>query len=197
MVLNGLVQGKVVQSNPYLSVALTIHKETVLLNTQLVGDYNLPNILCAVAVGVHFKISLANIKQAIEAYTPTNSRSQLITKDSNHYILDAYNANPSSMKVAIENFAQIQASQKVVMLGAMMELGNASVQEHQNIVNLLAQYNWHKVVLTGGDFAFVKHNYIYMKDAADAGEWLKQHNFTNTYFLIKGSRSIQMEKVLI
>jgi UDP-N-acetylmuramoyl-tripeptide--D-alanyl-D-alanine ligase len=194
---NGLVQGKVVQSNPYLSVALTIHKETVLLNTQLVGDYNLPNILCAVAVGVHFKISLANIKQAIEAYTPTNSRSQLITKDSNHYILDAYNANPSSMKVAIENFAQIQASQKVVMLGAMMELGNASVQEHQNIVNLLAQYNWHKVVLTGGDFAFVKHNYIYMKDAADAGEWLKQHNFTNTYFLIKGSRSIQMEKVLI
>lgn len=194
---NGLVQGKVVQSNPYLSVALTIHKETVLLNTQLVGDYNLPNILCAVTVGVYFKISLAKIKQAIEAYIPTNSRSQLITKDSNHYILDAYNANPSSMKVAIENFAQIQALQKVVMLGAMMELGNTSVQEHQHIVNLLAQYNWHKVVLTGGDFAFVKHNYIYMKDAADAGEWLKQHNFTDTYFLIKGSRSIQMEKVLV
>lgn len=194
---NGLVQGKVVQSNPYLSVAVTINKETVLLNTQLVGDYNLPNILCAVTVGVYFKISLAKIKQAIEAYIPTNSRSQLITKDSNHYILDAYNANPSSMKVAIENFAQIQALQKVVMLGAMMELGNTSVQEHQHIVNLLAQYNWHKVVLTGGDFAFVKHNYIYMKDAADAGEWLKQHNFTNTYFLIKGSRSIQMEKVLI
>ena len=193
---NGIVTGKVTSSNPYLTIVTQIDNETIEIKTQLVGSYNLPNILCAVATGIYFKVPLQKIKIAIENYTPSNSRSQLIQQGSNHFILDAYNANPSSMKAAIENFVALQANDKVVMLGAMMELGKDSIAEHQNIVNMLEQYQWKNVVLTGGNFAHVQHHYIYFDTALEAAQWLQNNNFKNTYFLVKGSRSIQMEKVL-
>ncbi|MCZ2223401.1 MAG: UDP-N-acetylmuramoyl-tripeptide--D-alanyl-D-alanine ligase [Chitinophagales bacterium] len=193
---NGIVKGSVVKSEPFISVSVVTNNVETIINTQLVGVYNLPNILCAVAVGIYFKISLKKIKTALESYTPSNSRSQLIQKESNHFILDAYNANPSSMKVAIENFANIKAKNKVVILGAMNELGEDSIKEHQQVVNLLEQYQWKNVILTGGDFAKTKHHYTYMNNAEEAGLWLRNNCFHGTYFLIKGSRSFQMEKVL-
>lgn len=193
---NGIVKGSVVKSEPFISVSVVTNNVETIINTQLVGVYNLPNILCAVAVGIYFKISLEKIKTALESYTPSNSRSQLIQKESNHFILDAYNANPSSMKVAIENFANMKAKNKVVILGAMMELGEDSIKEHQQVVNLLEQYQWNNVILTGGDFTKTKHYYTYMNNAEEAGLWLKNNCFQDTYFLIKGSRSFQMEKVL-
>ncbi len=193
---NGSITGSVETSEPFLKVAIKKVFEINTLQTQLVGNYNLPNILCAVAVGKHFSVPDEKIKQAIEGYTPSNSRSQLIDWRNNKVILDAYNANPSSMKAAIENFAAIKSAQKILMLGGMMELGDASLHEHENIIQIINTYKWENVVLVGGDFKNTHHSYIYFDTAAQAGNWLQQQHFANTYFLIKGSRNIQMEKVL-
>ncbi|ULQ54947.1 UDP-N-acetylmuramoyl-tripeptide--D-alanyl-D-alanine ligase [Flavihumibacter rivuli] len=190
------IEGKVIASEPFLQVQISKGVSPMEVNTQLVGDYNLPNVLVAVTIGKHFGVKNALIKQAIEAYTPSNSRSQMINKDSNHIILDAYNANPSSMKLAIENFARLHASKKVLMLGAMAELGEESLQEHQSIVDLIASNKWDKVVLVGGDFAKLQHPFIQLPDSVTAREWFKEQGFQDTHILIKGSRSMQMEKVL-
>ena len=169
---------------------------TGIIHTQLVGDYNLPNVLAAIAVGKCFGVKEDLIRSAIEGYRPENSRSQLVEKDGNHIILDAYNANPSSMRAAIENFARIPARQKVLMLGAMAELGSESLEEHRSIAALIAQYPWKAVVLVGGDFAKIDHPFIQLNNSVAAREWLQKQGFTDTHLLIKGSRSMQMEKVL-
>lgn len=193
---NGSIAGQVLQSEPFLEVAFTKGVSFNAIKTQLVGDYNLPNVLCAVAVGKHFGVPDGKIKSAIENYTPSNSRSQLIEKDSNKIILDAYNANPSSMKLAIENFAKLHADKKVLMLGGMMELGEGSIEEHNNIIALIDNYKWDAVVLVGGDFGKIKHAYTYFNNSAEAAGWLQGQHFENAYLLIKGSRSMAMEKVL-
>ena len=190
------IEGTAVKSDPYLSVAITKGSDAGTINTQLVGNYNLPNVLAAVAIGKYFKVSDEKIKTALENYIPSNSRSQLIEKGSNKIILDAYNANPSSLKLAIENFSNIKADNKVLMLGAMAELGNESLNEHKFIVDVINQYQWKNVVLVGGDFLEIKHPYISFNTSKEAKEWLDNQNFENTYFLIKGSRSIKMENVL-
>ncbi len=190
------VTGEAQQQDTFLSVAITKGADIPLIRTQLVGSYNLPNVLVAVTVGKYFNVSDEDIKSSIEAYTPSNSRSQLLEKDTNHIILDAYNANPSSMKAAIENFAAISATSKVMMLGAMAELGADSLQEHQAIVDLIRQHAWQHVVLVGGDFQKLDHPFLKMNNAAEAAEWFQQQHFQNTHILIKGSRSMQMEKVL-
>lgn len=187
--------GQLIQSEPFLSVAITSGAPFT-IQTQLVGSYNLPNVLVAVTIGRHFGIADALIKNAIENYAPSNSRSQLIKKGSNTFILDAYNANPTSMRAAIENFAAIRSGEKVLMLGGMAELGPESLQEHKGIVELIKQYPWKKVVLVGGDFLRVEHPFITMENALQAGEWFRAQGFGDTYFLVKGSRSMQMEKVL-
>lgn len=192
---NADVTGQLIKSEPFLEVNITSGTPFT-VQTQLVGAYNLPNVLVAVTVGKHFNIPDDQIKKAIESYAPSNSRSQLIEIGDNKFILDAYNANPSSMKAAIENFAAIQAGNKVLMLGAMAELGPESLQEHQQIVNLLQQYSWQSVVLVGGDFMKIDHPFIRKENALQAGEWFREQTFHNTFFLIKGSRSMQMEKVL-
>lgn len=192
---NAEVNGTVAQSEPFLSVNIN-SGEPFNIQSQLVGAYNLPNILVAVAVGQYFNVSNENIRSAIENYSPSNSRSQLMTIGSNSYILDAYNANPSSMRAAIENFASLKGKDKVLMLGGMMELGPESINEHQQIIDLINKYNWKAVVLVGGDFKKLQHPFISLENSAAAKEWLSQQNFQNTSFLIKGSRSMQMEKVL-
>jgi UDP-N-acetylmuramoyl-tripeptide--D-alanyl-D-alanine ligase len=192
----GMVTGEVITSEPFLNIKLTKGTTFPQLNTHLVGEYNLPNILCAVALGKYFHVPDEKIKSSIESYLPSNSRSQMIEKGSNHIILDAYNANPSSMKAAIENFAKIKGGNKVLMLGAMMELGEESVAEHQAIVELIKQYKWKEVVLVGGDYAKVDHPFTYLSSSIDARNWYQQQNFENAYILIKGSRSMKMETVL-
>ena len=179
-----------------MKVSIKNSEELASISTQLVGDYNLPNVLCAVTLGKYFNVPDAKIKNAIENYLPTNSRSQLIKKDSNSIILDAYNANPTSMKAAIENFANLEADKKVILIGGMMELGEESIAEHQGIANLISKYNWERVVLVGGDFNKIKHPFLYFNSSVDAKEWFDTQHFTNTHFLIKGSRSMQMEKII-
>jgi UDP-N-acetylmuramoyl-tripeptide--D-alanyl-D-alanine ligase len=190
------IQGAVQQSEPFLTVSILKGAHISVIQTRLVGAYNLPNVLVAVTAGKYFKVPDEKIKAAIEQYTPSNSRSQLIEKNGNMFILDAYNANPTSMRAAIENFAGIQATSKVLMLGGMAELGHESLQEHKAIVDLIQQHPWKAVVLVGGDFLKFDHPFIKMANSTEAAEWFRKQSFTDTYFLIKGSRSMQMEKVL-
>ena len=170
--------------------------DSLIVKSKLTGDYNLPNILAAVAIGRFFKVSDTDIKKALEAYTPSNSRSQLIEENSNKIIMDAYNANPSSMKVAIENFATLPGDSKVLILGGMAEMGASSVEEHATLIKLIGQYNWKQVVLVGKDFIDLPEEYLHFDTSLSAGHWYRQQNFVNTSILIKGSRSEQMEKVV-
>ena len=192
---SGSIRGSIENSMPFLKVGITGALE-LSVQTQLVGSYNLPNVLCAVAIGNHFGVPSEKIQSAIESYTPSNSRSQWINWGTNQVILDAYNANPSSMKVAIENFAQLPGSAKILMLGAMMELGETSVAEHQALLNLIQQYPWEEVVLVGGDFSNLSHPYHYFTDSTQAKAWLSSKNPQKTQILLKGSRSMKMEKVI-
>jgi len=190
------VEGHTIKSEPFLEVGITKGADTGIIRSQLVGDYNLPNILLAVTIGKHFNVPDEAIRVAIEEYQPSNSRSQLVKAGSNHIILDAYNANPSSMKLAIENFARLAATDKVLMLGGMAELGQESLAEHQQIIDLIAKYNWKEVVLVGGDFLRIQHPWISFTDAVKAGQWYREQHFAHTHLLIKGSRSMKMEKIL-
>ena len=190
-------EAAVSQSEPLLALEIKSEKwgkEQIF--TQLVGAYNKPNIEAAICVGDYFGISFESIKRAIEAYVPDNARSQLIKKGSNTIILDAYNANPSSMQAAIENFSHQQSANKYLFIGGMMELGEESIFEHQSLVNMIKTTGIRNVVLVGGDFAHVDHNCIYLPDAAQAAEWISQNPPSNALLLIKGSRGIKMEKLL-
>ena len=188
--------GNILQAEPFLSVSMSNGVMIPDINTKLVGDYNLPNVLVAVAIGDFFKVPQEKIKEAIELYTPSNSRSQLLNWKSNQIILDAYNANPSSMKLAIENFAHLHADKKLLLLGGMAELGKESIQEHESIVDLIKKYKWSDVALVGGDFQKINHPCKKFNNAQEAGQWLNRLELTNAYLLVKGSRSMQMEKVL-
>ncbi len=166
------------------------------IKTQLAGNYNVPNVMSAVCIGKYFDIADDKIKNALEAYTPTNCRSQIIKKETNTILLDAYNANPSSMKVAIKNFALMKGENKIVIIGGMMELGEESKNEHSNIINLLSQYKWKQVVVAGKDFANLPSSFLQFDDAKEIAVWFKEQHFINSTILIKGSRSMAMEKVL-
>lgn len=189
------VVGTVSQSDPFLEVTFA-KGISGKVRTQLVGSYNLPNVLAAVAVGTYFGVKEEMIKTALENYLPSNSRSQLVEKGTNKIILDAYNANPSSMKAAIENFARTEGKNKILVLGAMAELGEESLQEHKAIVGEISRHHWQQVLLVGGDFLKNDHPYLSFSTPEGAGEWLKDAGITDAYLLVKGSRSMQMEKVL-
>ncbi len=195
---NGEITGTATESDPFLQVKIRTGFDNELeINTQLVGDYNLPNVLCAVSVGKKFGIAPEKIKAGIEAYVPSNSRSQLLAKGSNKIILDAYNANPSSMKAAIENFAAIKGSKKVLLLGAMMELGKESIAEHEALLALVKKFTWEKVVFVGGDFGKINVSpFIYFDNSDKAAQWFVSQKFEDTEILIKGSNSIHMGKIV-
>lgn len=193
--LNGNINGQILETDPFLKIKIT-GKSSFTIQSQLVGSYNLPNLVAASCIGEYFKVSDENIKKAIENYQPSNSRSQLITKDSNTIILDAYNANPGSMKAAIENFANMKGIKKILLLGSMMELGVDSQKEHEEIVSLIDKYKWDAVVLVGKQFNEVKQSYINFENSQQANEWFKKVNPQNAQILVKGSRSMQMERVL-
>ena len=187
----------VLQSEPLLTLEVSrldwgLHH----LHTNLVGAYNLPNIEAAICIGDHFNIPFIKMAQAIATYVPDNARSQLIKKDGNDIILDAYNANPSSMQVAIENFANQSSNNKFLFLGGMMELGEDSVKEHQAIVDLLIQKRLNKVTLVGGDFEKTTHPFQFFRQVDEAKAWLTENKPHDALLLIKGSRSTHMEKLM-
>jgi len=184
----------------FLVVEITKCSNAALLNkvikTQLVGAYNLPNVLAAISIGLTFEVPVEKIIIAIENYTPTNSRSQLIEWKNNKVILDAYNANPSSMQLAIENFAKIDAAKKILCIGGMRELGTTSHAEHQALIEQIKITHFEKVILVGKEFENCEHAFTYFENSTLAKEWLDEQNYTGHFFLIKGSRGIQMEKMI-
>ena len=190
------ITGHVIDGSGFLEIAITNGAAIGRIKTQMVGEYNLPNILAAVTVGKHFNIEENKIKQALENYIPSNSRSQLVQMGTNRVILDAYNANPTSMKAAIENFARMEGGEKVLLIGGMMELGNDSIAEHSAIIELIGKYTWKAVALVGQDYHETPHPYLRFSNAAEAKEWLDHQQFSHIQLLVKGSRSMQMEKVL-
>jgi len=194
--VNADLMGEVDSDKEMLTVRITKGAQLDVIQTQLVGGYNLPNVLAAVCVGKTMGVSDDQIKKALESYVPSNSRSQLIHKGENTIVLDAYNANPSSMKLAIENFAAMQGKHKILMLGAMMELGEVSQAEHEQLVILMQQYNWKEVVLVGEGFKDCHGLYHYFSDSEKAGLWLKAQDYKGVQILVKGSRSMKMERVL-
>ncbi|MFM7710079.1 MAG: glutamate ligase domain-containing protein, partial [Ferruginibacter sp.] len=185
-----------VEGDSFLQVQVARGPLTGIIRTKLVGSYNLPNVLAAITVGWHFGVPANKIKSAIEAYEPTNSRSQLIRRGNNTIVLDAYNANPSSMRLAIENFAKMPGCNKVLILGGMMELGVDTEKEHRDLLNLLKQFSWKAVILVGESFCILNPEYPCFLYADEAAEYMRSNPLENAQVLIKGSRSTQMEKVL-
>ncbi len=167
------------------------------VETNLAGNYNFENVLSAICVGTFFKVTPSSIRLAISTYYPSNSRSQALKTDRNSIILDAYNANPTSMQAAIENFTLMKAQNKMVILGDMLELGDESLAEHQAIVNLVNESGFGMVLLVGPDFMQVAiGKYLSFSTSEDARDWLMDHQIQDFTILVKGSRGIKMEKVL-
>jgi UDP-N-acetylmuramoyl-tripeptide--D-alanyl-D-alanine ligase len=174
-----------------------IDGEEIQVSSQLAGSYNFYNMLAAACIGFYFEVSPEQIKQAIEEYVPSNNRSQVEKKGGNTIWVDAYNANPSSMKVAIENFATSNNPEKILILGDMFELGDDSHKEHQGIANLISNYkDWKAVYLIGKDFSQVKSTATLFTSTEDFMNWLSDHPFEKATILLKGSRGMQMERIL-
>ncbi|MDX2303462.1 MAG: UDP-N-acetylmuramoyl-tripeptide--D-alanyl-D-alanine ligase [Microscillaceae bacterium] len=172
--------------------------ETV--QTQLFGEYNFANIATALCIGKYFGVKSSSANQAVAEYQPANQRSQLIEKRSNTIILDAYNANPSSMTLALQSFAKIKGSYKVVILGDMNELGELSTQEHLNLGKLLAELRFDLVILHGKEIqAALTDNpkAYYFPDKFSLHNWLTDRKLENAHVLIKGSRGMTLESVLL
>jgi len=182
-------------ANPF--VELQFHDLTVKSN--LIGLYNANNISAAIAIGSYFSVEDVAIKEAIESYIPENNRSQLLTKNSNEILLDAYNANPSSMLVALQNFLQLDKSNKVIIIGDMFELGDESQSEHQSVINYLKSNESVECFFIGNDFYSNKveqPNFKFYKDFNSFAEYLQTTKFSNSTLLIKGSRGMALERVL-
>ncbi|MFC2110470.1 UDP-N-acetylmuramoyl-tripeptide--D-alanyl-D-alanine ligase [Bacteroidota bacterium] len=166
-----------------------------LIQTNLIGAYNYPNIAAAITIGEYFSVPKDAIINALENYTPTNNRSQIIKKGENKIILDAYNANPSSMKVALENFNEIQEAHKTLILGDMFELGETSALEHQEITNLAETLKFHRIYLVGENFIKTKTSKAEKFSTFEAFKKYFKPSKPSSY-LIKGSRGMALERTL-
>ena len=190
------VTGKVVKQSPTLDMELTIEENAPkMVKTNLLGAYNQNNILAAACVGKIFKVSKENIERSIAHYSPTNNRSQLVKTSKNTVIVDCYNANPTSTMESLISFYQIESSQKLVILGDMLELGASSEVEHQAIVNYLESKSL-KAILVGKCYQKTKSGFTTFKDTLQLIPYLKQDGLENSLVLLKGSRGIKLEMLL-
>jgi UDP-N-acetylmuramoyl-tripeptide--D-alanyl-D-alanine ligase len=184
-----------IEANPFV----TIKYHDFQIKTHLIGLYNANNVNAALAIGKYFEVEDQDIKDALESYIPENNRSQLISKGTNQIILDAYNANPSSMIVAIDNFMQLNQTNKIMILGDMFELGSESYQEHKAIVDLLIQSNQSVCYLVGREFYATKIDHvrlIFHENFESLSKELERLHIQNSSLLIKGSRGMALERVL-
>lgn len=189
------IQIKNIKANPFVA----IEYDDFNVASHLIGLYNANNINAAVAMGYYFKVDKNDIKEAIENYIPENNRSQLLRIESNQIILDAYNANPSSMAVAITNFLQLENQNKIMILGDMFELGNESSQEHKLIVDSLLDQDRSKCYLIGKFFyehKIIKENVVFFETFDSFVAYLKTIHFQDNTILIKGSRGMALERIL-
>lgn len=193
--------GAVVLPSSPESPFLRIHMNGVVINTNLVGSYNADNVMAAIAVGAHFGVSFEDAVKAIEAYVPSNNRSQMVKTQANTLIVDAYNANPTSMEAALSNFAGVQADKKIVLLGDMLELGDDSVEEHVKVVEKVVAGSYSLACLVGNEFGMAlgksgKTGIRWFASSSEMAEWISENPVKDAVILIKGSRGTRMEKVL-
>lgn len=188
--------GHVVESNPFLTFDWKQQGKIHVVETHLVGAYNIDNVLAAVAVGRYFKIPAERISRAIAAYEPTNNRSQYKKTERNDLIIDAYNANPTSMKAALDNFASLPVHPKAVVLGDMLELGKTSDELHSGIVRQLQAEAFDKVYLCGQHFARTADGFPSFTTTEELIAALRQDKLEGYHILIKGSHSMGLENVV-
>lgn len=193
------LKGEAEDSSYFLTAKILFPKGWLYFRSKLVGSYNFENIMAAARVGLQFDIDPLLIQKSIEKYTPTNNRSQFIQKASNRLILDAYNANPTSMLASLQNFAKINHPEKVAILGDMLELGEYSDEEHQKIADFLETQNLDVIYLVGPRFCAVETGTKTKKFESIellSNYLFQQKQMKNKLILIKGSRGIRMEKIL-
>ncbi len=169
------------------------------VKTQLVGRHNFDNAMTAIALGIYFKVPALKIKTALEAYVPSNNRSQLLHRGSNTVFLDAYNANPSSVRPALESLKAMPGERKIAILGDMLELGHDSHKEHEAILRFAARQKPDVLVLIGPEFGrtnFAKYKALHFPDTAAAAAWFDKQILEDCTILIKGSRGMKLEQLL-
>jgi UDP-N-acetylmuramoyl-tripeptide--D-alanyl-D-alanine ligase len=187
-------RGSIIDANPVLK----IQWDEYVINTRMTGKYNFENIMSAISVGCFFGVPDKEIVVALEEYAPSNSRSQLLQTATNFVILDAYNANPTSMEAALENFNAMDGARKAVLLGDMLELGATKESEHRSILDIVATMNFDLVLLTGPVFSSVCENKTWhcFANSDDTFAWLQAHPINGYSVLVKGSRGIRLEKAV-
>lgn len=189
------VSGELISCSPFLSFRWTAEGVSHEVNTHLIGSYNLDNMLAAAAIGRYFGVSDDDISSALASYLPHNNRSQLKETADNKLIVDAYNANPTSMMAALKNFRQVEAPHKMVILGDMKELGEASREEHQKVVDYLKECGFDRVVLVGPEFAAATHSYQTFQHVDEVLADIRIHKPQGYYILIKGSNSMKLSQL--
>ena len=187
--------GKLGACDPFLSFDWSHNGHLYTVHTRLVGSYNMKNALAAITIGRFFSVSETAICEALEEYVPQNNRSQLIETAKNHLIVDAYNANPTSMMAALENFSIMDVPEKTVILGDMKELGDSSEVEHQKIVDYLKTCKFGKVILIGDEFGKSKSDFEHYKHVEEFKAVLAKDNLQGKYILIKGSNSMNLAQL--
>ena len=189
------VTGKVVACSPFLHFSWTAEGISHDVQTHLIGAYNLDNALAAVAIGRYFGVEDTKICHAQSSYVPQNNRSQLVHTASNTLIVDAYNANPTSMMAALENFRQMEAAHKVAILGDMKELGEGSHEEHQKVVDFLKECGFERVMLVGPEFGGTASSFEHYKDVKEVEALLAAHPLQGCCILVKGSNSMKLSEL--
>jgi UDP-N-acetylmuramoyl-tripeptide--D-alanyl-D-alanine ligase len=194
-----LIRGEVVSCAPFLKFRWREQdadagytSEWLTVQTHLIGAYNLDNMLAAITIGYVNNIPFDKINHALENYVPTNNRSQLTETEHNHLIVDAYNANPTSMKAAIDNFRLMEVSPKMAILGMMGELGDVSQEEHQKIITLLEEAHFNEVWLVGSEFQKANSSFRTFANVDEVKATIAQQQPTGRYILIKGSNSTKL-----
>ncbi|HNZ61341.1 MAG TPA: UDP-N-acetylmuramoyl-tripeptide--D-alanyl-D-alanine ligase [Paludibacteraceae bacterium] len=190
------ISGEILENSVFLKMKCHTPEGSFMIETRLIGSYNAENILAAVAVGFFFGVENSAIQRGIENYNPQNNRSQLTVTQKNKLIVDAYNANPSSMSAAIQNFAQMEGEPKALIIGDMLELGEQSEEEHRNIIRLLQQKGFKNVLLVGPQFQKVNDSYLSFQNVEELIKYLESSPLEGQNILLKGSRGIHLEKVL-
>ena len=190
------VSGSIISNYPYLEFEWQFFEKKHHVKTHLVGDYNMDNALAAITIGSFFGINSEFINDALEPYIPKNSRSQFEKTEKNTLIIDAYNANPTSMKAALDNFVNYPLSPKALIIGEMRELGGVSQAEHQQLVDLIEAYSFTQVYLVGSSFKQLSTVYPIYDNVGDLIQKLTAHPLSDYCILIKGSNGVQLEKVV-
>ena len=189
------VKGKLHACAPFLAFEWEYEGVSHDVNTHLIGAYNVKNALAAIAIGCRFEVPAEAICEALNGYIPSNNRSQLTETADNHLIVDAYNANPTSMMAALENFRLMEVGHKVAVLGDMKELGEGSAEEHRKIVAFLGECGFEKVILVGAEFGEVNTNFEHYLDVEAVKGKFMQDKPVGKFVLIKGSNSMKLSQL--